>query len=78
LALAEAQHVKAATLRDDFSQACNVLLPLVVIENVEETAVEHRDELRAQISQAKSIRHQESRLDAPLGCLRRGQLDGLR
>jgi hypothetical protein len=39
--------VKAATWRDDLSQAGDVLLPLVVIENMEEPAVEHRVELRA-------------------------------
>ncbi len=72
LAVAEAEHVKAATRGNHISQADDVVLALVIIENMEETTVEHRFELVTQFNEAKGICHEEARFHAPLGRLRSG------
>ena len=78
LAITETEHVIATTRRNHFCQAVDVALAVIVIEDVEEPAVEHRVELLAQINETECIRHQEARLDAPLGRLGLCQVDGLR
>ena len=78
MAVAETEHAIAATRRNDRRQAADVGPALVVIENVKESAVEHRLEPLIQIDEAESIGHHESRLEAPLGRLRHGRLNGLR
>ena len=77
LAVTETEHVISTTRRNHCSQVVNVPLAFVVIENVEEPAVEYRIELFGQINKAKGVHHQESRFDAPLGRLPHRQLDGL-
>lgn len=49
LALTEAQHVVAPASRDDRRQALHIPCPIVVVEDVEEPAVEHGVELLAQL-----------------------------
>ena len=64
LAVAETEHVIAATRWKHCGKALDVTLALAVIENVKQPAVEHRLEPFAQNKEAKGVRHQESRLDA--------------
>ena len=78
LAIAEAEHVKPTTHGDHFSQTLDITLTLVVIEDVEEPAVEHGLELVPKINEAKGISDDEACPDSTFGCLRLGQVDGLR
>jgi hypothetical protein len=48
--------VKATTPGDYFSKAGDVSLALIVIEDVEEAAIEHGVELLAQINEANVLR----------------------
>jgi hypothetical protein len=76
LAVAKAEHVMETTQADRCSQAAHVTLALAVVEDVEKPAIEHGVELQTEINEARGICDDETRLHAPFGCLRLGQLDG--
>jgi hypothetical protein len=75
LSVAEAKHVVAATDWDDFSQAVDEQLPLVIAEDMKEPAVEHGVERLAQLDEPEGIEDEEPRLQTTLGRLVLGQLD---
>ncbi len=75
LVVAEAEHVKTTATGNHLSQAGDVALALLVIEDVKEPAIEHGVELLAQINQAKGICDKKTRFHTPFGRLRLRQLD---
>jgi hypothetical protein len=70
--VAEAEHVEAAAAAGHGGQARHVVAPLVAVERVEQTAIEHGLEQSAQPVQAQRIGERELGVDAA----RRGLLAG--
>src|SRR5205807_4600340 len=76
LAVAEAQHEVAAARGEGGAEAVDEPGPVVIVEDVEQPAVEHGVELRAERAQLHRIPHEEPGGETPLPRLGLGDGDG--
>src|SRR5207253_2633177 len=75
LPIAEAQHEVAATRRDRGAEAVDEPGTVVVVEDVEQPAVEHGVELLAKRAQLQGIAHEEAGTQLPVAGLALGDGD---
>ena len=76
LTVAEAEHVIAGVRSNNGSQAVNESHPISIVEDMKQSAVEHRAELLAKLGQPQGVPHQESHFKTTISGLCLGTLDG--